>query len=59
VWLVKQMIKLKLWPEFKPGVHSSNWIKSSRMLYLIRRYGPYDEYATLNGLNRRPRRRAA
>lgn len=59
VWLVKQMVSHKLWPEFKPGVHSSNWEKGKVMLGLIRRFGPYDEYATLNGLTRRPRRRAA
>jgi hypothetical protein len=55
VWFVKQMAKFSLWPEFKPGVHSSNWKLGSEMLKLIRRLGPYDEYATRNGLTRRPR----
>jgi hypothetical protein len=53
------MAMRKLWPEFKPGVHSSNWKLAGAMLALIRRAGRYDEYATINGLTRRPRRRAA
>jgi len=55
VWFVKRMAEFSLWPEFKPGVHSSNWDLGSQMLRLIRRLGPYDEYAARNGLTRRPR----
>ena len=55
VWFVKRMAEFGLWPEFKPGVHSSNWKLAAKMLYLIRTKGPYDEYATRLGLTRRPR----
>ena len=56
VWLVQQMIRFKLWPEYKPGVHSSNWEKAKEMLYLIRQHGPYDEYALYNGSTKTGRR---
>jgi hypothetical protein len=49
VWLVKAMVALRLWPRFKPGVHSSNWERGAAMLRVIRRQGPYDEHATDNG----------
>lgn len=52
VWLVEQMARFKLWPDFKPGVHSSNWNLGAKMLFAIRRLGPYDEYAAVNGLGR-------
>ena len=55
VWFVKQMAKHSLWPKFKPGVHSSNWNLGAEMLLLIRRLGPYDEFAAVNGA-RRPAR---
>ena len=49
VWLVQQMALKSLWPKFKPGVHSSNWKLGSEMLLIIRKSGPYDEYAAING----------
>jgi hypothetical protein len=52
VWLVKAMVALKLWPRFKPGVHSSNWKLAGDMLFYIRRHGPYDEFARAEGRRR-------
>jgi hypothetical protein len=40
-WLVNQMIRLKLWSNKTPMVHSMNPVGAQRMKELIRRYGPY------------------